>query len=215
MTAREQTQRTCVGCRQKDDRGALLRFVVAGDPPQVVPDVVAAVERPRRVGASAQALPGRGGAQRLALRRCAGASRSRLTRTSSRGGRMGSTAGGLAGLLTLRSAAAASRSAPSACATRSRCAARRLLVVAGDAADRDELMRRGADGVAWSAQRASCRCEAVSHKRLESEARLTVRRETRSAGCRSGGRSTGTCAREIASCERRGSLRPPSFAEDG
>src|SRR5262245_30183686 len=39
MTARAPSQRMCVGCRQKDERGALLRFVVAGDPPQVVPDV--------------------------------------------------------------------------------------------------------------------------------------------------------------------------------
>jgi uncharacterized protein len=39
MSARDEIARMCVGCRQKDDRGALLRFVVAGDPPQVVPDV--------------------------------------------------------------------------------------------------------------------------------------------------------------------------------
>lgn len=31
--------RTCVGCRQEDDRNALLRFVLAGDPPTFVPDV--------------------------------------------------------------------------------------------------------------------------------------------------------------------------------
>jgi hypothetical protein len=31
--------RTCVGCRQEDDREALLRFVLAGDPPTFVPDV--------------------------------------------------------------------------------------------------------------------------------------------------------------------------------
>lgn len=31
--------RTCVGCRQKDGTVALLRFVVAGDPPAVVPDL--------------------------------------------------------------------------------------------------------------------------------------------------------------------------------
>jgi predicted RNA-binding protein YlxR (DUF448 family)/ribosomal protein L7Ae-like RNA K-turn-binding protein len=39
MSARDEIARTCVGCRQRDDRGALLRFVVAGDPPQAVPDV--------------------------------------------------------------------------------------------------------------------------------------------------------------------------------
>jgi predicted RNA-binding protein YlxR (DUF448 family)/ribosomal protein L7Ae-like RNA K-turn-binding protein len=39
MTAREQRVRMCVGCRQKDGREALLRFVAAGHPPQVVPDV--------------------------------------------------------------------------------------------------------------------------------------------------------------------------------
>jgi predicted RNA-binding protein YlxR (DUF448 family)/ribosomal protein L30E len=33
-----------VGCRQTDERAALLRFVLAGDPPQVVPDL------PRRAG---------------------------------------------------------------------------------------------------------------------------------------------------------------------
>jgi predicted RNA-binding protein YlxR (DUF448 family)/ribosomal protein L7Ae-like RNA K-turn-binding protein len=44
MPSREDPMRTCVGCRQKDDRTALLRFVVAGDPPQLVPDV------PRRAG---------------------------------------------------------------------------------------------------------------------------------------------------------------------
>jgi predicted RNA-binding protein YlxR (DUF448 family)/ribosomal protein L7Ae-like RNA K-turn-binding protein len=31
--------RSCAGCRQKDARDALLRFVLAGDPPAVVPDV--------------------------------------------------------------------------------------------------------------------------------------------------------------------------------
>src|SRR4051795_10568760 len=36
--------RTCVGCRQTDERAALLRFVLAGDPPQIVPDL------PRRAG---------------------------------------------------------------------------------------------------------------------------------------------------------------------
>jgi predicted RNA-binding protein YlxR (DUF448 family)/ribosomal protein L7Ae-like RNA K-turn-binding protein len=39
MSAREEIARTCVGCRQKDDRDALLRFVAFGEPPQVVPDV--------------------------------------------------------------------------------------------------------------------------------------------------------------------------------
>lgn len=37
-TARQST-RSCVGCRQTEAREALLRFVVAGDPPVVVPDV--------------------------------------------------------------------------------------------------------------------------------------------------------------------------------
>lgn len=31
--------RLCAGCRQHDERAALLRLVLAGDPPQVVPDV--------------------------------------------------------------------------------------------------------------------------------------------------------------------------------
>jgi predicted RNA-binding protein YlxR (DUF448 family)/ribosomal protein L7Ae-like RNA K-turn-binding protein len=39
MSQRHEPVRTCVGCRQKDGRLALLRFVVAGDPPQLVPDV--------------------------------------------------------------------------------------------------------------------------------------------------------------------------------
>jgi predicted RNA-binding protein YlxR (DUF448 family)/ribosomal protein L7Ae-like RNA K-turn-binding protein len=39
-TARaEDSTRTCVGCRQKDGRLALLRFVLAGDPPTIVPDL--------------------------------------------------------------------------------------------------------------------------------------------------------------------------------
>ncbi len=36
---RVQAQRTCVGCRKPDGRAELLRFVLAGDPPQPVPDV--------------------------------------------------------------------------------------------------------------------------------------------------------------------------------
>jgi uncharacterized protein len=39
MSQRHEPVRTCVGCRQKDGRLALLRFVWAGDPPQLVPDV--------------------------------------------------------------------------------------------------------------------------------------------------------------------------------
>ena len=39
MSLRDESTRTCVGCRQKAGRDALLRFVVAGHPPQVVPDV--------------------------------------------------------------------------------------------------------------------------------------------------------------------------------
>ena len=39
MSQRHEPVRTCVGCRQKDGRLALLRFVLAGDPPQLVPDV--------------------------------------------------------------------------------------------------------------------------------------------------------------------------------
>lgn len=35
----EQGTRTCVGCRKPASRGALLRFVLAGDPLTVVPDV--------------------------------------------------------------------------------------------------------------------------------------------------------------------------------
>jgi predicted RNA-binding protein YlxR (DUF448 family) len=31
--------RTCAGCRQLDDRDALLRFVADGDPPRIAPDV--------------------------------------------------------------------------------------------------------------------------------------------------------------------------------
>jgi predicted RNA-binding protein YlxR (DUF448 family)/ribosomal protein L30E len=32
-------ERTCVGCKKRDERGALLRLVLAGDPLEVVPDV--------------------------------------------------------------------------------------------------------------------------------------------------------------------------------
>jgi predicted RNA-binding protein YlxR (DUF448 family)/ribosomal protein L7Ae-like RNA K-turn-binding protein len=38
-TAQTAAKRTCAGCRQKDDRDALLRLVLLGDPPRVVPDV--------------------------------------------------------------------------------------------------------------------------------------------------------------------------------
>ncbi len=37
--AGEDNQRSCMGCRQTDAREALLRFVVAGEPPRLVPDV--------------------------------------------------------------------------------------------------------------------------------------------------------------------------------
>ena len=37
--AREDSTRSCVGCRQTDAREALMRFVVAGDPPTLAPDV--------------------------------------------------------------------------------------------------------------------------------------------------------------------------------
>lgn len=39
MPHAQESIRTCVGCRQKDGRLALLRFVLAGDPPTIVPDV--------------------------------------------------------------------------------------------------------------------------------------------------------------------------------
>lgn len=39
QSEKAQSERTCVGCRQSDSRDALLRFVLMGDPPQLVPDV--------------------------------------------------------------------------------------------------------------------------------------------------------------------------------
>ena len=38
-TAQTAGKRTCAGCRLKDDRDAMLRLVLLGDPPRVVPDV--------------------------------------------------------------------------------------------------------------------------------------------------------------------------------
>src|ERR1700755_2095172 len=34
-----ESNRACAGCRQGDDREALLRFVAAGDPPTLAPDI--------------------------------------------------------------------------------------------------------------------------------------------------------------------------------
>ena len=140
MTDRAPNQRMCVGCRQKDERGALLRFVVAGDPPQVVPDVS---RRSNGRGASVHPLRRcldaavRSGSLRRALkveietdadalalwahgqygRRLAG-----LLTAAHRGGRA------VVGTERVRDAITAKRAV--------------LLVVAGDAADsRDELMR--------------------------------------------------------------------------
>src|ERR1041385_3953917 len=49
MRRREPAIRMCVGCRRKDDRDALVRFVLAGDPPKLVADVA---RRARGRGAS-------------------------------------------------------------------------------------------------------------------------------------------------------------------
>lgn len=38
-TAQTAGKRTCAGCRIKDDRDAMLRLVLVGDPPRLVPDV--------------------------------------------------------------------------------------------------------------------------------------------------------------------------------
>ncbi len=38
-TEREQSQRTCVGCRKTDARDALLRVVFGGEPERLVPDI--------------------------------------------------------------------------------------------------------------------------------------------------------------------------------
>lgn len=35
----DEADRICVGCRDSDSRGALLRFVLMGDPPALVPDI--------------------------------------------------------------------------------------------------------------------------------------------------------------------------------
>lgn len=37
--AAQHSTRSCVGCRQTEERESLLRFVLAGDPPTLVPDV--------------------------------------------------------------------------------------------------------------------------------------------------------------------------------
>lgn len=39
QSSRNVAMRTCVGCRQNDNRDGLLRLVLLGDPPQVVPDI--------------------------------------------------------------------------------------------------------------------------------------------------------------------------------
>lgn len=54
--------RMCVGCRQPDERAALLRFVLAGDPPQVVPDL------PRRAGGRGVSVHPRRGCLDAAVR---------------------------------------------------------------------------------------------------------------------------------------------------
>lgn len=130
----------CVGCRQKDERGALLRFVVAGDPPQVVPDVS---RRSNGRGASVHPLRRcldaavRNGALRRALKVEIETDADALAAWAH--GQYGRR---LAGLLT-----AAHRGGRAVVGTervRDAIAGRRavLLVVAGDAAEnRDELMR--------------------------------------------------------------------------
>jgi predicted RNA-binding protein YlxR (DUF448 family)/ribosomal protein L30E len=133
----------CVGCRQKDDRGALLRFVVAGDPPQLVPDVS---RRESGRGASVHARKRcldaavRNGALHRALRVSAPADADTLAQWAH-----GQYSRRLSGLLT-----AAKRAGHALIGherAREAIAARRalLLVVAGDATEnREELMQAAA-----------------------------------------------------------------------
>jgi predicted RNA-binding protein YlxR (DUF448 family)/ribosomal protein L30E len=140
MPARDEIARMCVGCRERADRGALLRFVVAGDPPQIVPDVSRRADgrgasvHPRRRCLDAAI---RSGALRRALRADLVSSADELAQWAS--GQYGRR---LEGLL-----AAAHRSGRAAVGTervRDAIADKRavVLVVAGDATEnRQELMR--------------------------------------------------------------------------
>src|SRR5262249_26964392 len=132
--------RMCVGCRQRDERTALLRFVLAGDPPQVVPDVA------RRADGRGVSVHARRSCLEAAVR--SGALRRRLE-----GDFPGVNADDLAGWGSGRYAGrrdglllAAQRAGHAAVGTervRDAIARRRaaLLVVAGDASDaREELM---------------------------------------------------------------------------
>jgi predicted RNA-binding protein YlxR (DUF448 family) len=132
--------RTCVGCRQRDERTALMRFVLAGDPPQIVPDVA------RRAGGRGVSVHARRHCLETAVRSGAlrrglkadvpGVNADELARWAS-----GQYARRLNGLLL-----AAQRGGHAAVGTervRDAIARRRaaLLVVAGDASDaREELM---------------------------------------------------------------------------
>lgn len=130
----------CVGCRQKDDRGALMRFVVAGAPPQIVPDVSrrasgrGASVHPRRRCIDAAV---RSGALRRALRAELATNADDLAKWA-----LGQYDRKLAALL-----AAAQRGGHAALGTervREAMEARRvaMLVIAGDAIEsRQELMR--------------------------------------------------------------------------
>lgn len=85
--ARNDSTRSCVGCRQTDDRDALMRFVLAGDPPTFVPDVrrraggrgvsvhprYRCVEAAVRTGALRRGLKGPTGAPSLSARELADA----------------------------------------------------------------------------------------------------------------------------------------------
>ena len=140
MTQRSQSIRSCAGCRQRDERDTLVRFVLAGDPPAVVPDV-----RRRGAGrgvsthASLRCLQQavRSGAFRRAFRRDVQVDADQLA--SWAGGQYGRRIDGLLGAAHRSGkAVAGSDRVRQALAARPGC----LLVVARDArGDRDEIMR--------------------------------------------------------------------------
>jgi predicted RNA-binding protein YlxR (DUF448 family)/ribosomal protein L7Ae-like RNA K-turn-binding protein len=146
--ARGDAQRTCVGCRHTDERTALLRFVLAGDPPQLVPDV------PRRASGRGVSVHPRRRCLEAAVRNGA-LSRGLRTQQTADAGELARWASGqytrrVEGLLI-----AAYRSGRAAVGTeRARDAiARRsvsLLVIAGDASDSREALIRSAEKLGGS-----------------------------------------------------------------
>lgn len=150
------SERRCIGCQQRGDRDDLLRFVLVGDPPSVVPDV-----RRRGGGRGAStharyacvsgAVKG-GGFQRAFKRKL------RLSAPELAGWARGQYLRRIDGLLTTASRVPGALSLGSdAVREQMRTAAPALLVVAEDAAGRREELSR-------SAERLGARCAVFGDK---------------------------------------------------